>query len=501
MKKIEEAIKKMGTPKMAAILLTVIYMGSLVPLLIIGGYNYPSADDYGIGSTCRQAWVDSHSLLQTIWQAVLMAWHDYFNWMGYFTSIFLMAVHPGVFGEQFYSLTTWIMVGMISFSTMYLLHAILVKGYRADKYVCHCVSMLMLFVSIQCMVGRVEAFYWYCGAVNYMFLHSMSLFFFGALISSVYDKGKKRVFDLIIASILGFFTGGGNQMTALNTAIVLAAAIGLITYRKQWKTKGAIMMPMGLFFFGFLLNIAAPGNWVRASGTTGMNPVKAVFVSFYYCLDYAIGEWTNWPVLVMAIALVPLFWYMAGNIKFEFPYPAAVVLFGFCLVSAMATPPLFALGNIEAGRLQALMYLMYILVLTLSIGYVTGWTRKRAEKREKASGCVSSDNRFSPAAVWCLTSCFIFSIFASAITVIPEPHYFTFTSALTDLANGKAKAYGEALRERTELYNSDSQGILEVSPLPAQPELLYFDDITGDVNDWKNEGLARYYEIEGVIVR
>lgn len=501
MRKIEEVLRNVVTPKTMAFFLTVAYVCSLVPLFIIAGYNYPSADDYGIGSTCRQAWVDSHSLFQTIWQAILMAWHDYMNWMGYFTSIFFMALHPGVFGESFYSLTTWIMVGMISFSTIYLLRAILVKALGADKYLSHCVSMLVLFVSIQCMVGRVEALYWYCGAVNYMVLHSMSLFFFGALISSVFDKGKKRMWDLALASVIGFFTGGGNQMTGLNTVIVLAAAIVLITWQKGWKLKRAMLLPMGLFLLGFLLNIAAPGNWVRAEGIAGMNPVKAIFVSFYYCLDYALGEWTSWPVLVMLIALIPLFWTMAGETEFTFPYPAAVVSFGFCLVSAMATPPLFALGNIEAGRLQALIYLIYILVLALSVGYVAGWVRKKAGKGEREQKNETAVSHFPLPAIWCLIGCLFFFAFASVLTVIPEPHYFTFTSAITDLSNGSAKAYGEALGERTRIYNSGGQGILEVEPLPAQPKLLYFDDITEDVGDWKNRGLARYYEIEGVVVK
>lgn len=511
MKRFTETLQKIITPKSLAILLTIVFVVSLIPLLAIAQYNYPSADDYGIGSTCRQAWVSGHSVFQTIWQAVLMAWNDYFNWMGYFTSIFLMAIHPGVFGEQFYAVTTWIMLGMICCSTMYFLRAIFVKALKGNPYVCHSISMFMLFVSIQCMVGRVEAFYWYCGAVNYMFLHGMSLFFFGALISAVFDKGKKRTWDLVIASILGFFTGGGNQITALNVVIVLVTAIGIMIYRKKWKANKALWFPMGCFFLGFILNVAAPGNWVRAEGTAGMNPIKAVFVSFYYGLDYALSEWTGWPVLVLMIALIPLFWHMVKGTGFQFPYPVVVVCFAFCMVSAMVTPPLFAIGNIEAGRLQALMFLMYILILTLTVGYVTGWVRR---KMEKGLAEIASQNRtakkyetekigkefFSVNQVWCLLGCILFFAFASVITIIPEPHYFTFTSAITDLANGSAKAYGETMEERVKILNS-KEAIAVLPPLTTQPALLYFDDITEDAQNWKNEGAARYYQKEAVMVQ
>ena len=84
---------------------------------------------------------------------------------------------------------------------------------------------------------------------------------------------------------------------------------------------------------------------------------------------------------------------------------------------------------------------------------------------------------------------------------IPEPHFYSFTSAITDLKNGSARAYGEALEQRVQIYNSDVQGILEVEPLPAEPALLYFSDITPDVEDWQNKALARFYGKDGVIVK
>ena len=50
----EEKLTKRITPATLAVILTMVYLLSLVPLLWIGWYNYPSADDYSIGSNCRQ---------------------------------------------------------------------------------------------------------------------------------------------------------------------------------------------------------------------------------------------------------------------------------------------------------------------------------------------------------------------------------------------------------------------------------------------------------------
>lgn len=493
--KLGEKLTKWITPKRLAIFLTIAYVLSLVPLLWIGWYNYPSADDYSIGSNCRQVWVNSHNIFAVLWAGVVRAVEDWLYWMGYYTSNFLMAMPPNVFGERFYALTVWIMLSMLSLSTWYLLKNIFVRVFHGDKYISHSIIMCMLFVTVQCMVGRVEAFYWYAGAANYMLVHSMSLFFYGLLIAAVYDKGKKRIWDLIAASILGFLVGGGNQMTALNVAVVMLVVIGFGIALKKWKAYKALLIPVCLALFGFVLNVAAPGNWVRAEGTEGMNPVKAVMISFYYCLDYCIDEWSGWPVLILMIMLIPLFWKLTDKTNFKFSYPLVVVFFGYCLVSAMMTPPLFAVGNMEAARLQALTFAMYILVLVLCEGYVVGYIRRKwkfvvSERMEE---------RFAFSEVWCLAGCVLFFAAASVLTVIPDPNYFAMSSAVTDLLNGSAKAYGDALKERAEVYNSGEQNVV-VQPLPTQPVLLYFSDIKEYPNDWENKGLCRFYGIESVRV-
>lgn len=496
-------MQKLITPRKLANFLTLIYGISLIPLLWIGWYNYPSADDFTIGNECHQAWVATHNPSAALWTGVVRSVEDWINWMGYFTSNFLMAVPPSSFAERLAVLTPWIMLGMLSFSTIYFLGIIFTRVFHADKYISRCVTMLMLLVTVQCMVGRVEAFYWYSGAVNYIFLHGMSLFFYGLMIAAVYDKGKKRIWDLAWASFLGFFVGGGNQMTALNVAIILLVVIGFFTYLKKWKQYKQLSIPILLFYLGFILNVIAPGNWIRAADASGMNPVKAVLVSFYYCVEYCMSEWSGWPVIILVIVLIPLFFHMAGKTEFSFRYPLITVLFGFCVVSAMMTPPLFAVGNIGAGRLQALVFTMYILVLSLCVGYVTGWARKKWEALPEGKATKQKEEekagKFNMSALWCLVGCILFFGFAGVLTVIPDPHYFTFSSALTDLGNGTALAYGRANQERIELYRSGEKNIV-VNPLPTQPTLLFFSDIKPDPEDWENKGICRFYGLESVSV-
>lgn len=494
---IGEKITKWITPKRLAIFLTVVYLLSLIPILWIGWYNYPSADDYSIGSNCRQAWLESYSLWGVFKAGIIRAIDDWKHWMGYYTSNFLMAIPPNVFGERFYVLTVWIMVSMLSFSTWYLLKNIFVKVFGTNKYISQSIIMCMLFVTVQCMVGRVEAFYWYSGAANYILIHSLSLFFYGLLISIIYAKGKKRIWKLLVASILGFLVGGGNQMTALNVTIIMLVILGFGIAKKKWKEYIVLLFPIGLELLGFVLNVAAPGNWVRAADAHGMNPIKAVMISFYYCLDYCIDDWSGWPVFLLALILLPLFWKATENTRFSFQYPIVIVLFGYCLVSAMMTPPLFAVGNIEAARLQALTFAMYILILVLCEGYLVGYVRKKWDVHSTKE---IKSNEFSSNQVWCIMGCILFFSMATCLTVVPDQDYFTMSSAITDLTNGSAKAYGDTLKERAKIYQGTEKNVV-VQPLPTNPALLYFADIEENPDDWKNKGLCRFYGLESVVVQ
>lgn len=502
--KYKGTIQKLLTPKCLAILLSAGYGISLLPLLWIAKYNYPSADDYTNGSRCYHVWEAGHSLFGVLGEALSRTVEEWLTWRGCFTSSFLSALPPNIWGENLYFLTAWIVLITLTIATVFFFHELLVRGFHADKYTSHSIAVLVLFLTVQCMgeSGRAEGFYWYSGAFNYVFIHSLSLLFYGFLIVAAKTSGGKRTRAVIAAAVLGFLTAGGNQMTMLNVAIILLAVTAILFARKAWKTNKGLIAPIVSFYLGFVLSIVAPGNFVRGGSLQGMNPIKAIFVSFYYCLDLMLSQWTTWTVIVLAACMVPLFWHMAGSVSFRFRYPLIVVLFGYCVVSAMATPPLFVMGNMEAGRLKALMFLMYILVLTLCVGYVTGWARQKQEEgRGSRSEKGETDGRYGASACLSLAGCILFFLMASLITIIPEPHYYTFSSALTDLADGTAERYGAEQQDRAQRYHDGSEKELMVEPLSVHPAILFFSDIEEDAEDWKNQGVCRYYGLDSVAVK
>lgn len=503
--------------KRITLIIKCLFWLSLVPMIWIGFYNRAGADDFSIGLEAHLAWESSHNIFAVIWAGIVRGYEDWLTWMGYYTSNFLMAVPPNAFSEKLYIISTPLLLGLLIASTVYLFRNILVRWLQADKNYADCVIYLMLFIIIQCMVSPIEAFYWYCGASNYIITHAMCMWFFGLLISCYYDRSIKSnlwVKPLLIG-ILGFFTAGGNQLTALNGAIIIVAMWAVFIFsRKAGKNSErnveskfdrskitGLILPSAMYMVGFLLNILAPGNSVRAEGTAGMNPIKAVLISIHYYLDYCLGEWLTWPVIVVLIVLVPIFLRMFRNTTFKFRYPIIVVLFGCGLTAAMMTPSLYAVGSIEAGRLQDMTFVMFIMTLVLSEGYVIGWINQKLDQKDgiKLADSDAGFNELGNSDRILILTCLVAFIIGTGLAVIPNNHYFCFSSALTDLANGSASQYAREIDERTELFKSGTKDVC-IERVSVEPRLIFFSDIDGTDNEWVRNALCKYYHLDSLEV-
>ena len=97
-------------------------------MIILGFYNHPSADDFSIGYAAYHTFSDSGNIFATIGTAIAHAFDDWLNWMGYFTSTFLMSLPPSVFGEFAYKFSTLILLTALCSSIWYLFRMIFSKA-------------------------------------------------------------------------------------------------------------------------------------------------------------------------------------------------------------------------------------------------------------------------------------------------------------------------------------------------------------------------------------
>ncbi len=164
-------IKRINIRRLSFVFMAVYFL-SIIPMLILGFYDWPSADDFSMALQPHLYYVETGSFFGTVWASLQKSFFVYSNYEGYFFSIILTCICPSVFGEGWYVITPFLILAMLTFGVCYFFDALFVRAWKADKDLVRLVEFATLIMMIQFMPEggpRVEAFYWYSGAINYSF--------------------------------------------------------------------------------------------------------------------------------------------------------------------------------------------------------------------------------------------------------------------------------------------------------------------------------------------
>lgn len=495
-------LKKYSSETKIAVLLVLCFLLSLIPILVVGVYDYPSADDYGYSAYCHVVWEKTHSVFRVIEGACVTMAERWQTWQGTFSTNFFMALQPGIWG--LYAVVPFLMIGMLCASTLFLLYTVMVRVIHVRKTVFLCISMLYLLFAVQCMIDKAQGFFWYNGAVQYMLSHSMALFLCGLLVLLLKEE-EKRKRRMVLSCLLAVFTGGSNYITALIATVLFVTALVLLAVAGQKRKVVRLLVPFLFFLMAFLVNTLAPGNAVRQEEML-MRPgaVKSILLSFYYCTEYLLHTWFQWTHLLFALALVPFLWEAVkavGN-RFSYPTPLLVAFYSYGILSAMFTPSLFATGIPGGGRIFNIIFLDSLLLLAGNLFYCMGWMFRKwqgawygdaAEGKENGVSCLERKETMQY-----LVGIFLFGVVIGAMYTKVNPDYFTSTSAIYSLVSGEAAAYGEESKERERLVQEAKTDEIILPRLRTQPYLLFCSDIEEDPGDWKNKSMARYYQRDAI---
>lgn len=481
--------------KQTALILAGLYAAALIPVLLLAFYNYPCADDFGFSAYSHIAWKESHSVWEVIKAACRTVAERYVGWQGTFSSIFVMALQPGLFVEEAYALTPYLMIGAMSISTLFFLYTVLVRGMKVDRWLYVSVSMLFLLFALEGMIDKTQAFFWFNGAAHYMIPHAMMLVMLALFLRLVW-KEKKPILLTVFASLAAVFTGGGNYITALTGLLLILTGYALLFYFRKGKRACRLHIPALFYTAAFILNVAAPGNAVR-EGEMLVRPgvIKSIFLSFYYCTEFFSEEWMNWTYPVFLLLMAPLAYRIVRQVgnRFTYPLPVLVPVYSYCLLSSMFTPSLFATNEPGGGRIYNIIYLMYLMLVLLNLVYLLGWVWQKAQERGLRPG-----EEDCGAGRWFAAAVLAFAIFNAGMYAKVDPDFFTSVSAAKSLISGEAAAYEAQAKARNAILNDPSVPDAKIPEYTVKPELLFFDDIDENPDDWRNRLMCRYYEKESV---
>ncbi|RKM58156.1 hypothetical protein D6853_01055 [Butyrivibrio sp. X503] len=512
-------LKKRISFKALSIVMIAIYVLSLIPVLVLGFYDFPSADDFSMALQPHLTFVETGNFFSAVVAAFGKAYWIYNNYEGYFFSALLTCLCPAVFSEQLYFLVPFIIISMLTFGVCYFFNALFVRALKLDKHLTNVVSMTTLIMMIHFLKAsgaRAQGFYWWSGAVNYVFTFGMAFFWVGLLLRILYDEDKKACKrKLIWACIWAFPMGGANYLTALELAIISFLILFICVMNKFSKIgiEGLgevgkkyvklIWIPAVINLIGFGFSVTAPGIKIRSAETIGNSPVKAVLLSLYGTFNVIIDEMARWETLVVLLLLVPIFWKLAGGLKHRLRHPLIFIVFAYGMVSSNMTPAYYAVSNFDEGRLIVLAWMEFVFFAGLSVFYITAWIRGLFEdKIFSAAKETSKSDSFSCEASSAILVLFAVLIYGSALCVMPNPHYYTATSALYELASGNAARYKAENAERLKALKDPSVKTAVLKEYTDAPDMLFYKDITDPEFDdyWINGSMANYYNKDEIVI-
>lgn len=474
----------------AAVLLIV----SLIPLLWLGKYNVMCIDDYDYGRQVHDTWAATGSYREAVQTAWRQNMEFYQNWQGTYVSCFLMALCPMNFHYGIAWVVPVLMIGMFAVSAFVLGRHILTEWLGAGKTEASFVMFLLLFMFYQVLEAPFEGIYWYNGSTHYILMQSVWFFTLAAVLKALRTKNRTgELLYSVTAALLSVIVGGGNLITGLQAEIIMVFLLVYAIVCNRGKLL-AVCLPLAAGSVGFLFNTMAPGNLVRSTldPSTGYSPVLSVLMSFYYALVFMI-RWTPVFVILVWLALLPVLWRIMKVSDKNFAHPVWVTAGVCCVISAMFTPTLYAVGMVGLARVDNIIQMVYYLGVFMTTAYWLGYFSHRESEGTAADALgvflERTGGRMTAACLALVLACWVLTA---------DKNTYTAVSAARSLLNGDAQTFYAEAMERHEIYENEEIVDVEVKPYSAKPALFNLDDLSKDPGNWLNLAVTRYYHKEYV---
>lgn len=475
-----------------AFLLTVIYAILLVPILMVSFYAHPVMDDFSYTVAVHHAIENGAGLfaiLQTIVERVV---DIYIHWQGTYSAVFLFSLQPGVFSPKLYFLTTFLMIGALTFSTWVLFKTVQCDWLKRKKTEAIILSIITLIMCIEFIPNKSEAFYWYNGCSYYTLFHCLALTICAFLIRLYFEKNDKKRGVIFGGLILGcVILGGGNYSTALLMSELLIIITGIFIMKRDKKWHYYLILTI-IFLICFIISMAAPGNGVRAETSAVQSPIRAIIVSLvevYFCM----GKWTKLPQVIYLIFALPFVAAAAKNCRWEFKNPLLVMGIAYGLFASLMTPAFYAMSIIGAGRQIDLYYYDYYLLLLFCEFYVSGWFWKHFSQIDLLEIIRDKFDRYIPAVL------FVMVFFFGAGCLEYHLHNITSVDTALALVNGQAQKYDqEYLGIISEIEAGEGDVIL--SDIKTVPDFFKPFGFSEDITLYTNADVAAYYGVDSIIL-
>ncbi len=431
--------KKLFTAVFWAAALLMLALNFLTPLI---------ADDYSY----HFSWRDM-SRITDIREAFLSMYAHYFNWGGrvlthLIATLFLLIGKP-VFNPANTAVYLWLSILIYRFVTI----------NQDSKY--HPMLYLLVHFGLWfALPAYGQNIFWLIGSCNYMWPAAFILAFLWPLyrycLTGQAPLGKAFPF---LYPLLGLLAGWGNENTS--GAGILFALLLIFLIRKEKKALSPwIFSGMAGQLLGFLLMIAAPGNYRRLETSMEQTGLLLKYATRLGICNYMISEYLLYLLLAFLFLLVLLL-YSRQEKKVKY----IAVFFGICSMACnyvMIVTPEYP----ERAALGSALFLVLGVLFCVSL-LLPEWPAK-----------------YPAAAVACLTGLFCLQLIYAGLDM-----GYTYR-----LNNRRA----DFIREQRDA------GIMDVVTYRIEPKtkwnaLYGLEDLQGYTSHWLNGNTSNYFGIRTIV--
>ena len=438
---------------------------SLLPVIYCSFYNYATGDDLGYSGGLKQAMARGESpagLIKLIASEIRTSYHV---WQGTWSSLFLFHLQPGIYGERWYTLTTWIALACILGGTAVFLHEILCCRMRHSRSVFIAVFSLVSLISVQYMPKIRGGLFWYTSIAHYIVPYGFSLLVLAWSLRFLSD-GKQRYLFLMAAACT--YLGGAGYPEVVLTLVwfffVFVLEITGITKLSAGKDSRRIwllLIPFLLETAGFLMSAAAPGNRVRGGENFGFSVSRvffAIFGAIWKGASETLKYFVRCPLLIIMILVTGLLAWtdfperMPADVDEEKRTfdgadrpagwkPAVMAVLGFLLTCAVRAPEVYVGVEVSGGVPDTyfLVSVLYLALLSAGLGRLAG------------VHC-SADRGAGPATVTVFLICAAVLLLGAKAAVKNSNDFI----CIDYVRSGQLKDFTEQMEERLRILEDDS---------------------------------------------
>lgn len=478
---------KTSKNKRYELIIILICLCILLPLTVIGFYNRPAADDFGYSLFTFRAVQAGNGLFGVLKAALETDILYYNNWQGLYTSAFLLSLQPGIFGEEFYSLS-FIILALYTYLPLLGAVHILNKHYFRNSFLFSLSLSLSLYTMLLMWLPDInDGMYWFNGAMNYTPWAFVNIFNLCLLLEiGKTDRKNKRIALIVFSTILAFITSGGNHVTAFANILLLLSALVFSVSRKKFFPAFSFAAAC----IGFIIMYVAPGTASRQTYFESPGAVATIIRTALHVHNLA-GEWFSLKWILSLFIIIPAAIEFGHKNKDRISKLKTIhillcAVYSVAVICGMFCVPYYAMKGFGMGRITN--------VVWITFNFLSWFICFLIVCRLVAAGYIDTDKIMSGKhvrkirlAVISFGLCCMVLIFENSLACWP-------VKAASELVHGLPQRYAQEMDARAELYNNPELTEIKVDPIVNRSELIFHNDIGPDYLKWPNDIISAYYQ-------